>query len=475
MSQSSNLIFNGGNIPAARGQSDWAETNPQAESYIKNKPDIDNLLEKNGDGKDVTVTFSEASDRTNITTGEKLSVLFGKIKKWFSDLKAMAFKDSVDLTQDVNGVLPISKGGTGGANAGEARTNLDVYSKSETDTLLNGKIVIAQTLPASGEAGKIYYVGPSGSGADLYEEYIWDDTNDAWIKTGERSLDLSNYLQKNGDGKDVTVTFTEASTRTNIASTESLSTLFGKIKKFFTDLASVAFTGSYNDLSNKPNLATVATTGDYSDLNNRPIFVAEYGSTTFADIDAAVISGARATICMKGIVTAILISYDSHKYIFSTSPDANGRFYIFTLYSDDSWRQERVEPIRVHDLICQLKPIVISGQTSMRYILCDRQKYTFAQGAYVFPPVDVFDLATWINRGDVIQIDGASAGDPWGDRYPMQITEMQCVVDSSTDKLYCSNIRVRGYAYSQTELSRWGDTIVDEASNIRYLEFQTWT
>lgn len=47
-------------------------------------------------------------------------------------------------------------------------------------------------------------------------------------------------------------TFTEASTRVNITSGETLSTLFGKIKKFFADLKTVAFTGSYTDLSNKP-------------------------------------------------------------------------------------------------------------------------------------------------------------------------------------------------------------------------------
>ena len=35
-------------------------------------------------------------------------------------------------------------------------------------------------------------------------------------------------------------------------------------------LATVAKTGSYNDLSNTPNLATVATSGSYADLNNTP-------------------------------------------------------------------------------------------------------------------------------------------------------------------------------------------------------------
>lgn len=36
------------------------------------------------------------------------------------------------------------------------------------------------------------------------------------------------------------------------------------------DLTDVAYTGSYNDLRNKPTLATVATSGNYNDLSNKP-------------------------------------------------------------------------------------------------------------------------------------------------------------------------------------------------------------
>lgn len=54
---------------------------------------LDLKLDKTGDGKDVTATFTEAATRTNIGTGEKLSVIFGKIKKWFSDLGTAAFKN----------------------------------------------------------------------------------------------------------------------------------------------------------------------------------------------------------------------------------------------------------------------------------------------------------------------------------------------------------------------------------------------
>ena len=61
-----------------------------------------------------------------------------------------------------------------------------------------------------------------------------------------------------------TQTFTEASTRANIASGESMATLFGKIKKFFTDLKTVAFTGSYNDLSNKPTIPAAQVNSDWN-------------------------------------------------------------------------------------------------------------------------------------------------------------------------------------------------------------------
>lgn len=58
----------------------------------------------NGDGSNVTAAFTAASTLANIATGEKLSVLFGKIAKWFADLGILAFKSTVeksDLASDV--------------------------------------------------------------------------------------------------------------------------------------------------------------------------------------------------------------------------------------------------------------------------------------------------------------------------------------------------------------------------------------
>ena len=63
-----------------------------------------NKLDKTGDGSNVTAAFTAASTRANVATGEKLSVLFGKIAKWFADLGSLAFKSTVaksDLARDV--------------------------------------------------------------------------------------------------------------------------------------------------------------------------------------------------------------------------------------------------------------------------------------------------------------------------------------------------------------------------------------
>ena len=69
-----------------------------------------------------------------------------------------------------------------------------------------------------------------------------------------------------GDISNKEVTFTEAEERVNIFSGETLATICGKIKKFFTDLKTVAFSGSYNDLEDLPTLFD----GDYNSLANKP-------------------------------------------------------------------------------------------------------------------------------------------------------------------------------------------------------------
>ena len=67
-------------------------------------------LGTSGDGSNVTAAFNAASSRTNISTGEKLTVIFGKIAKWFTDLGAAAFR-GVDATPTANSTNLAESGG----------------------------------------------------------------------------------------------------------------------------------------------------------------------------------------------------------------------------------------------------------------------------------------------------------------------------------------------------------------------------
>lgn len=81
-----------------------------------------NKLDKSGDGSNVTAAFTAATTRSNIATGEKLSVLFGKIAKWFADLGSLAFKSTVaksDLASDVQ------------ASLGKADSALQSYTETD--------------------------------------------------------------------------------------------------------------------------------------------------------------------------------------------------------------------------------------------------------------------------------------------------------------------------------------------------------
>lgn len=77
---------------------------------------------------DTTVAFEVAETRSNISTGEKVSTVFGKIKKFFADLTAPAFAQMITTKEDllatkVTGYVP------------DAKAVADAYTE------LNGKLL----------------------------------------------------------------------------------------------------------------------------------------------------------------------------------------------------------------------------------------------------------------------------------------------------------------------------------------------
>ena len=150
------------------------------------------------------------------------------------------------------GITAESVGADAAGSASTALSDAKDYTDTKIADLVGGAPSTLDTLKEISDA-----LGESGEAVEAINQAI------------------GNKLDKNGDSKDNTVTFTQASTRENIASTEKHSTLFGKIAKWFADLKSVAFSGSYNDLSNKPTIPTKT-----SELENDSGFM---GSATALD------------------------------------------------------------------------------------------------------------------------------------------------------------------------------------------------
>ncbi len=90
------------------------------------------------------------------------------------------------------------------------------------------------------------------------------DNSTIHITSQEREK-WNGSVSKTGDASNTTVTFTE-STREKPKSEEKLSTIVGKIVKWLADLKTVAFSGSYNDLTNKPT--SLPANGGTSDNTN---------------------------------------------------------------------------------------------------------------------------------------------------------------------------------------------------------------
>jgi hypothetical protein len=124
------------------------------------KKDIEAKISSDGgDASKAIETFTASNTRTNLVSGETISISMGKIYKWLSDLKALAFKDSlgkadvglgnVDNTSDKD--KPVSdKTQTALDNEAKARGNADktiqdnisneVTARTNADTALGARI-----------------------------------------------------------------------------------------------------------------------------------------------------------------------------------------------------------------------------------------------------------------------------------------------------------------------------------------------
>ena len=76
----------------------------------------------------------------------------------------------------------------------------------------------------------------------------------------ERNLNSKIYVE-----------FTDPDTRDNIVSGEEIKTIMGKIHKQFADMNSVAYSGSYDDLSGKPVIDSALSSTSTNAVQNKVI------------------------------------------------------------------------------------------------------------------------------------------------------------------------------------------------------------
>ena len=67
----------------------------------------------------------------------------------------------------------------------------------------------------------------------------------------------------------------------------------------FTALSSLAETGQWNDITNKPSFATVATSGNYNDLSNLPVLTPSTTFTTLSDVPSTYVGSGGKVVQVK--------------------------------------------------------------------------------------------------------------------------------------------------------------------------------
>lgn len=114
---------------------------------------------------------------------------------------------------------------------------------------LNDKSIvkIVASLPIIGESNALYLVPKAdGQTSDIYDEYIWTGSGWEWITTKQLEVDLSNVALKSEIPTQLSQ-LAEDTTHRVVSDTE---------KTTWNNKSN--FSGSYNDLTNKPTIPTTA-------------------------------------------------------------------------------------------------------------------------------------------------------------------------------------------------------------------------
>lgn len=216
-----------------------------------------------------------------------------------------------DVIQNVvNAIYQVVKENSDKRHDHENKETLDKVTSelyesiTELVSMFNGISAVDKTvtaddskIPTSGAI--VNYVTDLGAG-DM-QKAIYDKDNTGIVDNAEKlgGVAPEEYLQKESL-PETAVTFEEAETRSNISTGEKVSTVFGKIKKFFADLTASAFAQMITD---KDDLLATKVTGYVPDAKAVADAVTEVNGKLSNSCDATEnISGLTFTATKSGII-----------------------------------------------------------------------------------------------------------------------------------------------------------------------------
>ena len=356
-------------------QSDWAETDPEEKSFIKNKPDLsvyatkeelreveseiptlpdhivtdehyvhtdnnytsvekeklaglenydDSGIRQELDGKVDKVAGKGLStnDFTNEDKSKLNSALQSESDPTVPQWAKQPSKPEYDYSEIAN--TPSIPTNTSDLNnnsgfiTNSVNNLVNYYLKSETYTKTEvGNLIAAiqqfhyeiyaSISDVTSPAGNVLYlIGPTGTGSDKYEEYVYDSTKqEPWVKIGDTSIDLSGYVTTTALNTALADYTTTANLTTLLAGKQNVIDATHKLSaalvddsnttnKFVTSNEKQAwnnksdFSGSYNDLTDKPTIPT-ALSQLSEDTTHRTVSDTE--KTTWGNKQEPLVSG----------------------------------------------------------------------------------------------------------------------------------------------------------------------------------------
>lgn len=246
---------------------------------------LNDKLAKSGDGSNLTTAFTEASTLATINTGEKLSVIMGKVKKAITSLLSHISTEAtssilghvkIDTTLSSSSTNPVQNkiintalSGKLGTTGDGSNTTVAFAQSSSLSNLVTGEKQSAlMSKIAKAVSTLISHVTTAATTSVLGHVKVdsaLSSTSINPIQNKAVNTALAGKLATTGNASNTTVAYTEATALTDLASGEKQSVAFGKLKLAVKNVISIVKLLGTTDIS---AIGGGTVTGAISSLNS---------------------------------------------------------------------------------------------------------------------------------------------------------------------------------------------------------------